>query len=111
MRKNCMYPSACGSCFPWSFEGTTDGQCHRQSFGSLYTVGPLRACDAHLSDFLQTHATLRRLLDVLETDLRLEILGLSRLLDDAVELVDLLKGQAFRLVDKEPNESDTDETK
>jgi hypothetical protein len=82
-----------------------------QSFCSIHTVGSLHARDAHLPDFLQTHATLRRLLDVLETDLRLEILGLGCLLNDTVELVDLLEGQAFRLVDKEPNESDTDETK
>jgi hypothetical protein len=86
------------------------GNITRHSFCSLHTVSPLHARDAHLPDFLQTHATLRRLLDVLETDLRLKILRLGRLLDDTVELVDLLKGQAFRLVDKEPDESDTDET-
>jgi hypothetical protein len=82
-----------------------------QSNLSLHIVGPLHASDAHLSDFLQTHTTLRRLLHVLETDLRLEILGLRCLLNDTVELVDLLKGQAFRLVDHKPNKSNTNETK
>jgi hypothetical protein len=64
---------------------------------------------AHAPNFLQTDASLSRLLNVLETDLRLEILRLGRLLDNAVKLIDLLECKPFGLVDHEPDEGDADE--
>ena len=71
------------------------------------TISLLRG--AHAPDFLQADAGLSRLLNVLETDLRLEVLRLGRLLDNTVELIDLLERQSFCLVDHEPHESDADE--
>ena len=64
---------------------------------------------AHAPDFLQTDAGLSRLLNVLETDLRLEVLRFGLFLDNAVELIDLLERQSFGLVDHEPDEGDADE--
>jgi hypothetical protein len=49
------------------------------------------------------------ILDVLEADGRDEALALPRLADLAVELVDLLEGQALGLVDHEVDEGDADE--
>ena len=63
----------------------------------------------HAPNFLQSDAALRCLLNVLEADLRLELLRLGRLLDDAVELIDLFKSEPFGLVDHEPDEGDADE--
>jgi hypothetical protein len=48
-------------------------------------------------------------LDVLEADSRDEALALPRLADLAVELVDLLEGQALGLVDHEVDEGNADE--
>lgn len=56
----------------------------------------------------QLAAAVAHLLNILEADLRPERLALPCLSNDAVELVDLLEGQTFGLVDHEPDEGDAD---
>lgn len=67
---------------------------------------PLRA---HPPNFLETNPTFARMLNILEADLRLEVFRLGRFLHNAVQFVNLLECQAFRLVDHEPDEDDADE--
>jgi hypothetical protein len=49
----------------------------------------------------QAHVSLSRGVHVVVSDLRDEFLGLPRLVDDAVELVDLLEGETLGFVDHE----------
>jgi hypothetical protein len=57
----------------------------------------------------EAHTTLSLRVQVVVRNLGLEAAGLPRLLDGAVQLIDLFKSEALRFVDHEPHESDANE--
>jgi hypothetical protein len=57
----------------------------------------------------EAHTTLSLGVQVVVRNLGLEAAGLPRLLDGAVQLIDLFKGEALCFVDHEPHESDANE--
>ena len=94
-------------------DGPTHTAVHQPHLSLLHRLGRRRTLSPHgsIGHILHTHLAARvaHLLDILERDLRTERLALPRLGDDAVELVDLLQGQALGLVDEEVDEGDADE--
>lgn len=61
------------------------------------------------SNICKAHSSLRLVIDIRKRDLRNEILGLPRLANHTIELVNLFESKTLRLVDHEEDESNADE--
>lgn len=76
--------------------------------GSALLLGDTHLAEAHSPS---SFATLLSGAGLTEADLGAEFLALPRLIDHLVELVNLLKSEAFGLVNHEPDESKSDGAK